>query len=177
MTKKSQARLERDAAKKEYEKFKEKAKPWDDLKNIYQDCKNMLCNVPTQIAQLYSVERIEEFLENRNITSNLIRCLSDDIKQMNQELETIYAGHKDRSGKANDEQEFLNTLSFVEAYNSFNVKFEGVIMPNVTELGKQFDYAVSKVNEILEKDKQNNVSDAVVLEEASIEQPKDLSNE
>lgn len=177
MTKKSQARIERDQAKKQYEKFKEKAKPWDDLKNIYSDCKTMLCSIPQQIAELYSVERIEEFLENRNITANLMRCLSADINQMNQELETIYAGHKDRSGGATDEQDFLNTLSYVEAYNSFNVKFDGVIMPNVTELGKQFDYAVTKVNEILAKDKPQESMDISTVAFNEQVQVKDLSNE
>lgn len=174
MTKKSAARLARDEAKKELEQFKREANPWDDLMDVYRANKAMLQEVPAQILYLFSVEKIGNFMENPKLTADLIRCMQADIAQMNQELEEIAAGHKHRSGKAVDDDDFIQSLTFIEAYNSFKVKFEGVILPNVQTITQHYDQAVAKVQEIVQAEQNkesitdpNVVSDAVIIEQPS----------
>lgn len=171
MTKKSAARLARDEAKKELDQFKKEARPWDDLMEIYVANKEMLYEVPAQILYLFSVEKIGNFMENPKLTADLIRCMQADIDQMKQELEEIAAGHKHKTGKAVDDDDFIQSLTFIEAYNSFKVKFEGVILPNVQTITQHYDAAVAKVQEIVQAEQAkesitdpNVISDAVIIE-------------
>lgn len=169
MTKKSIGRIQRDLNKNsqaeahnEFEKLRKSNKSWDDLEAIYIDSKTMLLAIPSQISDMYSVKGIDKFLPNQIAAADCLRCLGTDLKVLHGDLEKIHNSHVGKAGICVDDNDFISSLTIAEAYNAFRVKFEGVILPTVQELGIQFDKAVEKVNEIIKKDKDEKSTDGIL---------------
>jgi hypothetical protein len=169
MTKKSSARLERDERSKQLEIERKNNKAWDDLNVIYSKCINQIFTVNNQIFELYKIPNIVYFLENPNSTTDLIRCLESDLQVMKSDLEKIKDNHSSKTGGWKEDEDFMNCLEVFEAYRAWETKFDGVIMPTVTNLGIDFEKAMVKIDEVLKEAKQNSdltnpdvVSDAVI---------------
>ena len=170
MTKKSQSRLDRDAAKKNMDEFRKTSNTWNDLEDIYVQCRSMATGITNQISQMFSVDKIGNFLPDAKMSSDLIRCLSSDIQQVTNELDEIHSKHADRKGGCVNDDEFISSLTFIEAYNAFQVKFDGVIMPNVKILTEQFDQAIAKVDSIVNKSESSDVLDPTIITDVVVKE-------
>lgn len=177
MTKKSQSRIQRDIAKKELEDLKKNNNAWDDLQVIYINSKNQISVIGQEIINLFSIKEIYNYLENRELTANMIRCLSQDITSVTNDLEAIYSSHKDKTGQWVDEDDFISSLSIFEAYTALQARVEGTILPNIVELTKQFDNAVETIKKDSQSSNEVNGVVDVKFDEVNIEAAKVENNE
>lgn len=153
MTKKSQSRLDRDAAAKKYEEDKKNNKAWDELKNIHSQILGVIINISTELTNMFSIPEINKFLSNSAESSNLIRCISDDSKQISKRLAELFITHKDKSGGWNTDQEFFDTIAIFEQYNSINSEINGLIIPNFEILSRHYAEAVARAEKIVAEEK------------------------
>lgn len=162
MTKKSAARLERDAQAKEqeakliqFEKIKKTNKCWDELKQIANSCANMMLSTNAQLAAIYKTEGISNFLPNPVEVKTTLRGLSQDLLTFNEDLSRIFNSHKDRSGGFTNEDDFAASISVFEAYHAFQTRYDAIISPSVTYLLEQAAAAEQSILAAIQANKTN----------------------
>lgn len=144
MTKKSLARLARDAEKKRTQDQLKKNNCWDDLNNIYQECCNLL-GAHTHLAGLaQNKEVIAKVGDKETLTRNL-RMLAQDLGNLKSELLQIRATHEGKTGGSNDPDVVFSTIEVFERYNLFMERHEAVVMPTVYHILEQFKQAEDAV--------------------------------
>lgn len=176
MTKKSLGRLQRDQEKKatdealvKFEKDKLTNKAWDELKSIHGQIVSCIIGISSEVARMFSIPELNNFLENTKETSDLIRCVAEDTKSLSKRVASIYETHKDKIGGWNTEEEFFASVQIFEQYHAINSEISGLIFPNYNILTNHYTVAVVKAEEIVKKQKEENdllnpnvVSDAEV---------------
>jgi hypothetical protein len=131
MTKKSQSRLERDAAEKNAQQPNQ---CWDDLKGIYNTCQAALTTMTSRIVDIYNTNGLAHFIENKAEIAQLLRGLRQDRKEFQDELTAIYKLHADKFGGSVESYLDRESLEIFESYRNWQAKFEAVYVPTVERL-------------------------------------------
>ncbi len=140
MTKKSPARLQRDAAKKELADNK----CWDELNHIYESARIMLYQHAT-IHALASNKPLLACLENTASTANSIRILTKDLNDLNNQLNSIHSKHADRSGGSQDPDEVWMSIMIGQEYSQLMETHTSVVQPTAFKILEDFQYAENKL--------------------------------
>ena len=149
MTKKSHARLLRDAEARRNGTYTKKSgvgKPnvvnscWDDLNTIYSSCIQLLQKHENISVYASNKEIIDEIVDKNTLISN-IRLLASDLNKLSSELQEIHNQHADKSGGTNDPDEVMRSITIYEQYSLFMERHDAVVMPTITYILEQFDQA------------------------------------
>lgn len=143
MTKKSHARLQRDATKKQFEELQRSNKCWDDLEGLYISFASGLVNTNQQLKDVYSIPAVVNLVPKRNEVIVTLRGLASDITQFTDELRIIRSAHEGKTGGFLSEQEMLDSIEIFERYTQYQIRYDAVIMPNVSFLLEQAEQALA----------------------------------
>ena len=140
MTKKSSARLQRDAAK-----AREKAQLlnntcWDDLNQTYTQCV-LLLQQHVGIAQLARETELIKFLADPVMATANIKSLGQDLRQLSGELAKLKELHAEKTGGSQDPEEVMYSIQIFEQYNLFMERHQAVVVPTALHILEQFNQA------------------------------------
>ncbi len=139
MTKKSAARLQRDAAKSQLKDNH----CWDELNQIYESARVMLYQ-HTGLHAVASNTDLQKFLENPTSTANSIRILSKDLKDLNERLSAIYQRHAGKTGGSQDPDEVWFSITIGQEYAQLMETHTSVVQPTALKIVEDFQYAENK---------------------------------
>jgi hypothetical protein len=173
MTKKSQARLQRDADAKRNRELAANMKCWDDLQQQYQHTKASMAVSGGVIESAVQNKDLFAFMPDKAGCIAAITTLSADLIAFNDEIDGIYACHSAKTGAQKDEQDFIHALEVGESYAAFQSRFQSVILPNVHIISEQLGMAINKRASVpvLDEEKLRDtsvVSDVVVKEPTAV---------
>lgn len=83
-----------------------------------------------------------------------VKGFYDDMEMFSEEHRSIYELHKDKEGFADDEEELIELLRIVTAYQSLALRFEALIHPQILEITAFVSDA--KVKKDKQKDMEKN---------------------
>ena len=163
MTKKSAARLARDKIAKE----QQQQPIWDDLTKMFSDFATTLVRANKTTVELYSLPMVAENVPDPENTEIHIKGLERDVVAFSAELNTIYNGHKHKSGPATNDAEVTAAFKIYEHYVDWNNRYQAIILPTVIFLAEQAGLASQKISEGIQKENEQNpnvVTDVEVKE-------------
>lgn len=163
MTKKSAARMARDATK---EQLKDN-RCWDELNQIFDDARVMLYQ-HTVIGTLAGNSQLQSCLENPSSTANSIRILGNDLKSLNEQLTSIRSKHAGKTGGSQNPDEVWNSILIGQEYAQLMETHSSVVQPTALKILEDFQYAEKKLNNLIAQQqnlaaKSNDVVDAQVI--------------
>lgn len=135
MTKKSSARLARDELKQKIQN--DSTSGWNDLKQIYINCRDALLVVNTEIVKIFTEKAILHSVPQPSETAASLRSLNQDIKLFSEELNSIYNIHKEKSGKALTPDDNIEVLKIFEMYFNYEQRYNTTVLPTVAYLAEQ----------------------------------------
>ena len=163
MTKKSMARQQRDALKKDQEELL-KNNNWDELNSIYANACGLLAS-HAKIGDVLRDQKLLALIEDRTLLAQNIQILTKDLKTMQEELRLIHETHKDKTGSA-DIDTIMLSLEIFEKYNLFMMRVDAVLRPTMLHIVEQTHAAEVKLAEI-EADEANGIKEGVLVEEVT----------
>lgn len=153
MTKKSQGRLQRDAAeRRENDAAQARAKAaeqlegnscWDDLESIRQQCAGLL-GQHSSIAGILRNKDLMAFVLDIPLLTERARLLQRDLVALNEDLQSLWALHKDKTGGTDDPDVLMYCIQIYEQYNLFMERHEGTVMPTVAAILDQIQQAENR---------------------------------
>lgn len=133
MTKKSQARIQRDLSTQQAAAYKAKNTGWDDIKEVYQSNQARLNTMISPASRFFAIVNINLFISPgmHDYTRKTILGFANDIREFQSRLNGIYNKHKDRSGMVDTEEagEYTKLLSYYTAYNEFGNAVDLLLAP------------------------------------------------
>lgn len=141
MTKKSAARLAKDAQRKAAEKEAVAGSTcWDELNSIYGQCVELL----TQQAYIYTLMNNEELVAlvpdidtlNSNVTT-----MAEDVKRQGDLLVLIHCKHQNKTGGGFDPDEVMESIAIGEEYSDWMAWTCGTVVPLAKQILAQFNSA------------------------------------
>lgn len=141
MTKKSASRVQRDLAKKEFEK----TAAWDDVANIHVQCCKLLIS-HTGLSNLIQNPEVIAEIQDKSLFTKNVHTLNSDLTALANELAGLKKLHEDKSGRASSPDDHLLSIEIYEKYLVFISRHDSVVMPTVHHLTEQIQDAVDRVN-------------------------------
>lgn len=145
MTKKSSARLAKDAQKKRIENELKDNRCFDDINELKEKCTGLLLAHGALAEQVKDIELLSYAKDRQSLNDNL-SMLSRDLLTMSAELNQISVQHSGKSGGSSDPDELYRTIAIAEQYGLFMERHEANIMPTVTHLIEQINQAENRRN-------------------------------
>ena len=108
---------------------------WDDLHQLYVECKSISVN-PARIFPFLKNENLINSLSDEDkqfLISNLSK-LSEEIKEHHERLEGIYEKHKNWTGSTQTPDELMICLNIGEYYQQWLMSYQVLIMPVVQRI-------------------------------------------
>jgi hypothetical protein len=149
MTKKSDARLARDAAEARTKKDLKDNKCWDDLNTINASCAALLLSHNHLSQYSNSKDLIACVVDKESLKQNL-RLLASDLRKMTSELAELEAQHSGKTGGSQDPDEIVGTYEIYERYNLFMERHQAVVMPTAMHITDLFTEAEKRLKGALE---------------------------
>jgi hypothetical protein len=168
MTKKSQARIERDYKKEIFKDSVSKNRAWDELNELYQTLVTGLYTVNKNLADIYKTEGLFNFIDKKAEVKATIKGLANDLEFFKGKLIAIKALHEGKKGGFKDESEFGESLTIFEEYTKYQAEYDTVIMPSVTFLLEQSGIAEQKIYAIVNQKKEDDLTNPSVISDAVI---------
>jgi hypothetical protein len=166
MTRKSTARLERDARKESAEEQLKNNNCWDELNGIYTSMLGLLAK-HASLSQLASDKELIAAIDDKSTLVTNLKILANDLRTLNSELKQIHDQHGDKTGGSTDPDVVFTTINIFEQYNLFMERHQAVVMPIVYHITEQFDQAERKLNALARAEADlkdpNVVSDAIIV--------------
>ena len=147
MTKKSSARLMRDAEQKQSKDYMRVNKCWDELNEMYVQMTQLLGQHSALAVFGSNVELVAMVADKETLSTNF-GILANDLTTMNSELTQIHNQHANMTGGAIDPNVLMQTISIFEQYNLFMERHDAVVMPTVYHIIEQLDRAERKLIEV-----------------------------
>lgn len=169
MTKKSEARLARDAAKKELEK----TNVWDDLNQVSFQCSELIRSHLTLMSLLSNAELVSCVVDKNMLAANAT-MLAKDLEQISEDFVNINNTHKHRTGRAKDPDEHMFGIQIYEKYLQLINFHEGVLTPVALHLTEQLSEAEKIMSEkqgpeVIEQNKDQFVEKYIELRNEVVE--------
>lgn len=147
MTKKSLARQQRDALKKDKAEHLKTNTIWDDLNATYSACAAALAQ-HAGIAVMLRRTEVFPYLADYKVTVANIRAVTNDILKLHEELKEIHAQHANKTGGSDDPDEVVQSFQIYEQYTLFLQRHDAVVMPCVHHILEDFAAAEKRINEL-----------------------------
>lgn len=167
MTKKSFARLQRDAAAKESKlaqhKILKENTCWDDLNEIYGQCVQML-QANAHLGAAAQDTEILAALEDKATFVRNARMMANDLREMSQDLTKLRELHLNKPPGSDDPDVVMYTINIAEQYNLWMAKYQSVIMPTALHLVEQISLAERLVHQ------RNSASDPSVITDVQVKE-------
>lgn len=187
MTRKSQARVERDIKEQKAQEALRNNTCWDDLNVISADAV-MLMQKHVMIAGLLRNKDLNGFLPNVESVVANAKLLDKDVKALTADLEGLKALHADKTGGTDDPDVVMHTIGIFEQYQLFLERHEQIIMPTVSAILEQYNQAETRLNVAIEAGRQaqaelaeapfaQGATDIVDAELVEDDKASDLANE
>lgn len=145
MTKKSDARLVRDAAKKRDNKAFKENTGWDDLIGIKLDCYSLL-EQHSLLSQLMKDDALRRLLPDPQAVVANYDLLIRDLGGLSEDLKKIGDLHAGRSGGSTTPEELIRTIEIYELYNLFLARHQAVVVPTTAHILEAFQVAEQRLN-------------------------------
>lgn len=155
MTKKSAARLARDAAasqnQDELSKFFKINTAWDDLQDVYVSVATLIAESYAAVLGVYNDPVVLSNLgaEKYGETQNLLRGLASDVDVFVKDLTHIRSTHADKKGGSTSVEDFQMTVSTFEEYEAIRNRWEGVTGRTIQNLMADAAEAAARAADIL----------------------------
>lgn len=160
MTKKSASRVIRDNKKIEVDNYFKQNKVFDDLLDIHEKISANLAQFG-MISQLAGNQELIARLDNHADTNEKIRLLAKDLTRIIADLNTTFDSHKDRSGGADNPDEYMWALTTFQNYSQIASVVEGAIIPTAATIYEAFAVAEKKLLKEIQ-DSKTTEQDSVV---------------
>lgn len=137
MTKKSSARLQRDATAKQATDYTKKNTGWDDTHALYEKYQNHLNFMYSKVTKFFDIENIGSFipLAEREYASSVVSGFAKDIKSFQGRLNALYNQHKSRKGHVDVEAgDYIFMVQLISAYQAYNRDAEMILSPMFTQV-------------------------------------------
>lgn len=177
MTKKSDARLARDAEIAREKQDLKNNTCWDDLNKIHDSCAHALLS-HVNLAQYSKSQDLIACVVDKDVLTQNIKLLAGDLATMKNELAEIHAQHKGKKGGSRDPDEVFSTIEIAERYNLFQVRHDAVIMPTVLHITEQFAEAELRLKGALEIAKaKEGLTDPSVVSEVEFKEVEPIAGD
>lgn len=148
MTKKSQARLERDAAIKN---LGPDAANWNTMKDLALTCRGAIEQTRANMIELFKTPGIAANVQEPAEVAIALRGLSSDLSSLSQELIAIVNTHEHLDGAVDSVESNTALLTTAARYEGWDVRFQTVVIPNVLYLTEQITAAGFKMHKEAEE--------------------------
>lgn len=147
MTRKSEGRLKRDALAKSMQE-EGVVSPYVELENMYQS-QRALFGPYYNMAQILANPEVSCYLEDITKTTNLVRGLAADVKDLNKRTEDLHKKHAGKTALPNaiDENENWDIIQMFQDYQAFYGVHTQTILPIMLQLDEHLQYAIGKKRE------------------------------
>ena len=177
MTKKSPARIMRDATQQEANGGKNKkneaiSNVWNDLQATRMGCVELLAGHATTVRAVSTPELIAHVADQTGLAS-AIRSLSRDLIEFNNMLRILGEKHIHLKGSAKTPDEGMIAINIYEAYQAWMTQHDAVVMPTVYTILEHLDQAqrsIQAAHDALQATNVNVVTDV----EAKVVEPQDF---
>lgn len=160
MTRKSTARLERDAKEKKVKNHLNDNACWDELNSMYSSMCQLLSS-HSALSNFIKDKQLADAIVDKALLISNLNILTNDLASMNKELSEIHELHANKVGGTNDPDVLMSSIAIFEMYNLFMERHDAVVMPTAYHLIEQFDQA-EKI--LAEKElNKNNLTDPNVI--------------
>ena len=113
---------------------------WDDLENLYLECKALSMQVVKVIPLMNNMEALKKLnVKDRPKVAELAKVISSDFQEYMKRLDEIRANHKGKSGGYKDEDELMEIIVIGEKYSKWMSSFQLVLLPTVGQFSDYFD--------------------------------------
>lgn len=143
MTKKSQARLARDAYKNSAEN-----NCWDSLNEIHGACVTSITEANNNLVAVYGVDGVIATIPDKVNVKIAMKGLTQDLSGFSTELAGIHALHSDRTGGFKDQDDFILSIGIFEKYKDYQMRYDALILPNAEFLLEQAGLAFNALQRI-----------------------------
>ena len=147
MTKKSSARLMRDAEQKQSKNYLGTNKCWDELNSMYVSMTQLLGQHTNLKVFGSNVELVAMVADKETLATNF-KILANDLQTMSTELTQIHNQHANKSGGEPDPNALMESITIFEQYHLFMGRHDAVVMPTVDHIIEQLDAAERKLIEV-----------------------------
>lgn len=169
MTKKSFARLQRDAEEKKVKDARQEVAiqiegntVYDEIHGIYQQCGLMLAGYAESFNQLKVGDALPRFSEEQKTkVGTLVSGFQTDIRQLQTDLIGIRAPFKELSGGETNVDRFIETIGVVDQFQEFINRSKGVLDPTFRDLSAE----VGSVVQLLPQQDPSVITDVQVKNE------------
>ena len=147
MTRKTQARIERDRQKKATEKQQGPSQPtncWDELKSLYDGCLMALTNSSRLIPILRNQELMSHFDDIQGAIE-LGKVIQKDTTEYRQRLEEIFSRHEALVGGSQSPDALMAALMIGEEYTGWYNSYVSVVSPSIQTFLIQADAAAQRL--------------------------------
>lgn len=167
MTKKSQARVERDITQKELKN----TSCWADLQAVNKQCHQLIATV-IPLVQLVSQPQIITNVPDINLFTKTVKILDDDLGKLVKELDDIGGLHMSRTGTAGEVNELMDSIRISELYTLWMERHGALIEPSSVTLMEQHDAATAKLRAAQEASNLTAEQDPNVVTDVQINEVK-----
>ncbi len=110
-----------------------KQKNWDDINNIYTDLAQMLANNSASFLSLASMADtdLKDYItvDEHSEVMVLAQGYCRDLNNIAVNMSKVHSSHLSSKGKIKDDNEFMNSVSVIEAYLSIHEKALALLAP------------------------------------------------
>lgn len=152
MTKKSSARLQRDAVAKEMKSNPqvEADANWDKLIEIYETSAQALVVNHENVLNLFKIPGLIQNIPNYNIASKALNGMHSDVENFSTELVEIRKMHAERTGACTSDNDRMDLFQVFEKYYDYDQRYNAIILPTILELTEQATSARTKMAESID---------------------------
>lgn len=177
MTKKSFARLERDAAqgkskdaRKARDNYFKANTGWDDCRDLYHSAAEMIVGTGETIRQGYSDKEVFKFFNHQEAVevNTAIVGMNQDLQMFTDQLLAIFSIHRERSGAVSTDEDFSAIIELAQAYSDFTTRFSAVVSPNQRFLTAKLGVAIDRRVEFEKEAAALAAQDPAVITDVSV---------
>ena len=140
MTKKSHARLERDAAKKSIDAQLKNNTAWDDVNRIDQAATDLFVSF-THIAQLCNNPALVPHFRNQETIERSRIIFANDLTRTSGEIARLRGMIAGRKGRASTADEYMEAIGVYQEYQALLEDISNVTRPTALLISEEVGYA------------------------------------
>ena len=110
---------------------------WDDLHNIYIQCR-ALSVTPAQVLPLMKNPEYMAKIQDSQELLRIAKLLAEQVPFYNEILNKIHQGHANKRGSTQDANELMECLEVGEHYQQWMNEYQTYVMPNVEQILQLF---------------------------------------
>ena len=144
MTKKSQARQQRDNTAKELAKLRNNPKMehlWNEIQGYYDTALKAIVQYSNMGKQLLEHQHLVKYLTNPGETRDATTTLSNDLKRFKDMFDKLREEHKDKTGRPKDNDDMVVAIDLTQRYGEAMEAMNTICAPVAQALADDFQVA------------------------------------